>query len=65
MSIKAMYSEPLSDTHTTCSLIELLMTASEELELLRRETREEREGVGRGNCTVATGNCDEVSILIN
>ena len=59
-AIKSLYTQPLDDTIHTPSLIELLLTASEQLEVLRREEERERNHLGLSSPPALTQEEDEV-----
>lgn len=58
-AIKSLYAQPLDDSIHTPSLIELLLTASEQLEVLRREEERERNHLGLSSPPALTQEEDE------
>jgi hypothetical protein len=59
VTIKALYAEPLNDTTSVSSLNQLLITASEQLEFLRKEGKREREKVQLCPTSYSTEERDE------
>ena len=62
-AIKALYSQPLEDAQHIPPITQLLLTATEELQLLRKEGERERQNfqLASSSSTALTEEQDEVS----
>ena len=62
--VKALYSEPLQDSQHVTPVIDMLLTAAEHLEVLRKEGERERQGIELTYLPTLTQAQDEVRCII-